>query len=94
MESIYTHTKAGGQYKIIDFCKIQQNNEWIDAYIYEKYPKVNGIHSDKYVRSISEFKHKFVKLEKELNKTDGYSILELVRNFQLSEILGKYKLWK
>lgn len=93
MKTIYIHYNNGVQYQIIDFCKIQQNDEWVDAYIYEQYPHIAGVHNMKFVRSVTEFNAKFKANTTNVLPNDNYSLLDFVRNFQLSDILGKYKLW-
>lgn len=93
MKHIYTHYKNGLQYQVIDRCKLQIDSVWVHAYIYVQFPKVAGIHNEKYVRSIKEFHEKFIPVEDESVPTDSCTFLEQLRNYQFHTILGKYKLW-
>lgn len=53
----YTHYKNKQTYITKDYCKIQENDTWIDAIIY--LPKDEN---KLFVRSSKEFKEKFIKL--------------------------------
>lgn len=93
MKRIYTHYKNGLQYQVIEHCKLQVNSVWVDAYIYVQFPKVAGVHTEKYVRSITEFHEKFTPVGDMPVTTDSCTFLEQLRNYQFHTILGKYKLW-
>ena len=93
MKPIYTHYKNGVQYQVIDYCQLQQNGEWVDAYIYVQFPEIKGICSQKYVRAVKEFNEKFSLTPQESELNDSCSFLDVLRAEQLSKILGKYKLW-
>lgn len=85
---IYQHYKNKQFYKIIDWCKIQSNDEWIDAYIYVEADKPYHVAKTKYVRSVEEFHQKFKPVldETVLSEIkDSYSLLELIRGSQFSE---------
>lgn len=56
INNIYTHYKNKKKYKIIDICKIQENDIWTDAIIYIQINNPN----EKYVRKIIEFNRKFI----------------------------------
>ena len=51
----YTHYKNKQSYQIIDFCKIQENDIWIEAVIYKPI-ECNEL----FVRSKKEFDEKFL----------------------------------
>ena len=94
-QTIYRHHK-GSYYRIIDHCRIQLNDEWVDAYIYVDADKFRSVYAIKYVRPISEFHAKFSPVldEQELHAIqDSESLLDKIRQYQLSDILGKYKLF-
>ena len=94
-QTVYRHHK-GNYYRVIDHCRIQLNDEWVDAYIYVDADKFRSVYAIKYVRSISEFHAKFSPVldEQELHAIqDSESILEQLRQYQLFDILGKYKLF-
>lgn len=93
MKRIYTHYKNGLQYQVIEHCKLQVNSVWVDAYIYVQFPKVAGVHTEKYVRPVTEFHAKFTPVEDAPVTTDSCTFLEQLRNYQFHTILGKYKLW-
>lgn len=93
MKDIYQHYNNGLHYQIIEHCKLQINGAWVDGYIYVRFPKVSGVHVEKYVRSITDFHDKFTKVEEDKILTDSCTFLEQLRNYQFSTILGKYKLW-
>lgn len=52
---IFQHYKNGKKYLIENFCKIQENDVWVEAVIY------HHIDNDEflYVRSLKEFEEKF-----------------------------------
>lgn len=52
--TVYKHYKNKTNYIIISFCKIQENNNWIEAVIYTE---VGG--TELFVRSLKEFENKF-----------------------------------
>ena len=64
--SIFYHCKNTKPYIVLGFCKIQENNNWIEAVLYtdlETYKQAkNPYKIDKFVRSLKEFKSKFQKL--------------------------------
>ena len=64
--SIFYHYKNTKPYIVLGFCKIQENNNWIEAVLYtdlETYKQAkNPYKIDKFVRSLKEFKSKFQKL--------------------------------
>lgn len=64
--SIFYHYKNTKPYIVLGFCKIQENNNWIEAVLYtdlETYKQAkNSYKIDKFVRSLKEFKLKFQKL--------------------------------
>ena len=94
-QTIYRHTN-GNYNKIIDHCRIQLNDEWIDAYIYVEADKSASVYAIKYVRPITEFHAKFTVVldEKSLSQiNDSESILDKIRQGQLAAIFGKYKLF-
>lgn len=94
-QAIYRHYK-GNYYRIIDHCRIQLNDEWVDAYIYVDADKFRSVYAIKYVRPISEFHAKFSPVldEQELHTIqDSESLLDKIRQGQLSDILGKFKLF-
>lgn len=94
MKRIYTHYKNGLQYQVIEHCKLQVDDVWVNAYIYVQFPKIAGVHIEKYVRPIAEFNEKFIPVENVSVPTDSCTFLEQLRNYQFHTILGKYKLWK
>lgn len=51
----YQHYKNGLTYTPIDFCKIQENDIWIEAVIYKT------TSNELFVRSLKEFESKFLK---------------------------------
>lgn len=54
INQVYKHYKNEQSYKVIDFCKIQENDIWVEAVLYKP------IESNKlFVRSLNEFKEKF-----------------------------------
>lgn len=55
--SRYKHYRNGRIYIMIDFCRIQENGVWVDGVIYCH--EMN--HKDLFVRSLEEFKIKFIK---------------------------------
>jgi hypothetical protein len=57
LNTTYTHYKNKESYTIINFCKIQENNLWVDAVIY----KPNDC-EELFVRSCKEFEDKFSKV--------------------------------
>lgn len=94
-QTIYRYHK-GGYYRVIDHCRIQLNDEQIDAYIYVDADKFRSVYAIKYVCPISEFHTKFSPVldEQELHTIqDGESFLDKIRQGQLSDIFGKYKLF-
>lgn len=96
MFEIYQHYKNKQYYKIIDWCKIQSNDKWVDAYIYIDADKPYHVAKYKYVRTIEEFHQKFKPVldDEELHSiSDASSLLDMIRNEQLSAILGKFKLF-
>ena len=64
--SIFYHYKNTKPYIVLGFCKIQENNNWLEAVLYtdlEIYKQAkNPYKIDKFVRSLKEFKSKFQKL--------------------------------
>lgn len=54
---LYKHYRNGKTYEIVDYCMIQENNEWVDAIIYKRHT-----YDKKFCRSEEEFREKF-KLE-------------------------------
>lgn len=64
---IYEHYKNGYRYIIVDRCKIQDSNEWIDAIIYKEFIPKQEIDTCKFVRSEKEFREKFKVYEPELS---------------------------
>ena len=94
-QAIYRHYK-GNYNRIIDHCRIQLNDEWVDAYIYVDADKFSSVYAIKYVRPISEFHAKFSPVldEQELHTIqDSESLLDKIRQGQLSDIFGKFKLF-
>ena len=59
LNKTYIHYKNKNQYTPINFCKIQENNIWVEAVIY----KPNDC-DELFVRTYKEFEEKF---HKELN---------------------------
>ena len=56
LNTTYTHYKNKESYTTVNFCKIQENDFWIDAVIY----KPNDC-EELFVRSCKEFELKFKK---------------------------------
>ena len=56
LNTTYTHYKNKESYTTINFCKILENDSWIDAVIY----KPNDC-EELFVRSCKEFELKFIK---------------------------------
>lgn len=81
------------QYQVIDYCQLQQDGEWVDAYIYVQFPEIGGVRNQKYVRTVEEFNSKFSTDTEQISVKDSCSLLDIIRGEQLSTILGKYKLW-
>ena len=58
LNKLYTHYKNQEKYLTINFCKIQENDSWVEAIIYKPYK-----HSDNceelFVRTVKEFEEKF-----------------------------------
>jgi hypothetical protein len=94
MQNIYQHYENHQYYKVIDWCKIQSNDEWVDAYIYVDADAHYHVAKPKYVRSVAEFHQKFQPvLEPQVLSEikDSYSMLDLLRNSQLADIFKKFK---
>ena len=94
-QTIYKHHN-GDYYRIIDHCSVQVNNVWVDGYVYVEADKFNSIYSRKFVRPVQEFHDKFSPVLDEqtlLDIGDGISLLDHIRQGQLSDIFGKYKLF-
>ena len=56
LNTTYTHYKNKESYTTVNFCKIQENDSWINAVIY----KPNDC-EELFVRSCKEFELKFIK---------------------------------
>ena len=56
VEQRFSHYKKGGSYRVVGTCKIQENDKWYDAVIYED-PK-----KGRFVRKESEFYDKLITL--------------------------------
>lgn len=54
IDLVYKHYKNKINYVVVDFCKIQENNEWVEAVLYREFAGTQW-----YVRSLKEFKDKF-----------------------------------
>lgn len=54
---LYRHYRNKNFYEIVDYCMIQENNQWVDAVIYRRHT-----YDKKFCRSEVEFFEKF-KLE-------------------------------
>jgi len=96
MQKVYQHYNNKKYYKIVDWCKIQEEGKWVDAYIYKENTPSFGEYRQKFVRTITEFHQKFMPVmdEEEYMKTsDGISLLDSIRNEQLYSLLGKYKIF-
>lgn len=52
----YQHYKNGLSYTPINFCKIQENDQWIEAVIYKT------TNNELFVRTLKEFEEKFSKI--------------------------------
>ena len=94
-QTIYRHHK-GSYYRIIDHFRIQLNDEQVDGYIYVDADKFNSVYAIKCVRPISEFHTKFSPVldKQELHAIqDSEALLDKIRQCQLFDILGKYKLF-
>ena len=52
--TIYKHYKNNHTYEVIDFCKIQENDIWVEAVLY-KPTDCNEL----FVRALKEFQEKF-----------------------------------
>jgi hypothetical protein len=57
LNTTYIHYKNKESYITINFCKIQENDQWVKAVIY----KPNNC-EELFVRSYQEFKEKFTKI--------------------------------
>ena len=53
--TIYKHYKNGKEYIVINYCKIQEGNDWVDAILYKE---VGG--SLLFVRSEDNFNKSFI----------------------------------
>ena len=51
---VYKHYKNSKFYEIVDYCLIQENDEWIEAVIYRRHT-----YDQKFCRSLLEFEEKF-----------------------------------
>ena len=96
--NIFKHYKNHNFYRVYGFCKIQIADEWVDAVIYQQCNLFGAVASTKYVRTKEEFKEKFSFAEENFicnvyDMNDGTSFLEQLRNFQLTDILGKFKIF-
>lgn len=79
---IYKHYKNQKYYKIIDWCKIQSNSQWVDAYIYVEADKPYHVAKHKFVRTVEEFHNKFTPVldKEELEGVkDSSSLLDMIR---------------
>jgi hypothetical protein len=56
----YYHYKNRKPYRVIGACKIQENDAWIDAVLYEDVTEVSQGVRQEYVRSELEFLTKFL----------------------------------
>ncbi len=56
LKTLYKHYKNGKDYETIDFCKMQTNNEWLEAVLYR------GSDGNLYVRELKDFADKFTKV--------------------------------
>ena len=34
-KTIYTHYRNGNQYEVVNYCRIQENDEWVTAILYK-----------------------------------------------------------
>lgn len=58
LNQTYTHYKNQQQYLTINFCKIQENDIWVEAIIYKPLNHADKC-EDLFVRTIKEFEEKF-----------------------------------
>ena len=57
LNTTYYHYKNKKNYITLNFCKIQENNIWVEAIIYKPEDC-----DELFVRSYQEFKEKFIKI--------------------------------
>ena len=58
LNTLYKHYKTGNDYLTLQFCKMQQNNQWLNAVIY----KASYDDGMVYVRELKDFEDKFAKV--------------------------------
>jgi hypothetical protein len=58
LNKLYTHYKNQEKYLTINFCKIQENDSWVDAIIYKPYKHPDNC-EELFVRTVKEFEEKF-----------------------------------
>lgn len=92
---VYQHIKSGVKYKIIKKARIQINNVWDDAVIYELHEsEPNRKENNTYVRTETEFKEKFRFFPKGIEiikctKPNGWYRKIIGRRFEILEINEK-----
>ena len=52
--TIYKHYKKEGEYYVVDYCMIQENDKWVEGIVYMTVGS-----NEKFVRSEVEFEEKF-----------------------------------
>ena len=62
LNKLYTHYKYQNKYLTINFCKIQENDNWVDPIIYRPFEHSDGC-EELFVRTQKEFLEKFTLLK-------------------------------
>ena len=95
-QTIYQAKNSNSYYRIIDHCSISIGDQLTEAYIYIEADKFRSVYAHKFVQPIKEFHENFsvVLDEQTLEEIgDGISLIDRIRQGQLSDIFGKYKLF-
>lgn len=89
MSKIYQDKVNKKIYTVIDNCKVEKNNSWVNAYVYVEGNENFPVSKIKYVKEVEDF-HKMGKpVTNNKGILDGYSMLERIRNFQFSHVFMK-----
>ena len=59
LNQLYIHYKNKEKYLTINFCKIQENNNWVEAIIYKPFNHADNC-DELFVRTTKEFQEKFI----------------------------------
>ena len=95
-QTIYCSKDTHSYVRIIDHCTSFKDSQPVDSYIYVEADKASSVYTHKYVMPIVDFHSTHSAVLDELtleNLGDGVSILDRIRQGQLFDIFGKYKLF-